>query len=304
MLSEKTVSVKKLNTLCADDPSVFVEWSEDRYQEQVRAAASQILAQKKRIVLIAGPSSSGKTTTSFKIQQELSKLGVSSHVINMDDFFVDASTLPLRSDGKPDIENIVALDVEQIGKCLQDILEKGRTKTPQFDFVTHKRKQKWVNCILHHNEVVLMEGIHALNPQIYHNLDQTKIFKIFVYLGANFVDENDETVLSSRDLRLLRRMARDERERSVQIEETLEVWDEVIKGEETFILPYANNADFFLNTLHYFEPLVYTAILYKKFISQTNPIFEKYKNILENFSFLPTTYLPKDSMVREFVGQD
>ncbi|MGN0798539.1 MAG: uridine kinase [Christensenellales bacterium] len=301
-MSKHKIDIAKINSLADENPYKLVEMAEKQYEAQLMEIANEISVRGQKIVLISGPSSAGKTTSSFRLAVELKKLGIETHTLNMDNFFLDMDLLPLREDGKPDIEGICALDVETVRKCFKEILQKGKTKTPQFDFATHKRKAEWVDCELKGHEVIIMEGIHALNPQIVEGLELDKIYKIYLCCEDNFVCGR-KTILYPRQLRLLRRMARDERDRGCSIEQTIEMWEEVCRGEDKNITPFKNSADYLLNTIHCYEPLLYKQILLDKFqdrghIGQVAVFLEKFKYC----STIDPKILPQNSLIREFVG--
>ena len=287
----------------------FVKGEEDRYFDRIGEIASNILRLGKKIILLSGPSASGKTTSSYLLQRALSKLGISSHVLNMDEFFFDMDSIPV-VDGKPDIENICALDVDTIKKCLGEIIELGKTVTPQFDFVTHKRKNEWVEVDVPNNEVVLMEGIHALNPAITQGLDDDKIYRVYVHCSAEY-KKNKETILNSEDVRLIRRIVRDDRDRGTKILDTVSMWGEVLKGEKKNITPYMELAHFHLNTSHAYEPMVYKSLLCDLYNSEVANNYEleniqvikRLVNLLSYFNPLDVSTISPISVIREFVGE-
>ncbi|MBQ3047995.1 MAG: hypothetical protein IJD48_03160 [Clostridia bacterium] len=298
------VEVQQINQKVSENVYKLVSRGENAYIEQVKDAASEIKAKNCRIVLITGPSGAGKTTTSYKLKQELENLSTKVYVINMDDFFKDLIDVPLREDGEPDIEGICALDVECVKTCLNDLLTKLKTKIPSYDFETNKRKQEWRDVKLNGDEIVIMEGIHALNPQIYNGLDLDKIYKIYVHCNTDFVVENT-VVLEARELRLLRRIVRDERTRHISLAETLEMWTHVNEGEEKNIRPFKEEADFFLNSTHFYEPHLYKSLLLNRFedIDDEHSMIKKLLVKFKLFSFVDERFVPENSLLREFIGE-
>lgn len=297
------VNVEEINTKNSENVYKFISRGEEAYNEQIFDIAEQIKLQDKKIVLITGPSSAGKTTSSFKLCEELERQNLNSFVINMDNFFKDLDTVPFLPNGERDMEGIVALDTIAIKKCLMDILNFGKTMLPQFDFKTHKRKLDWQECNLKNNEVVILEGIHALNPEITSGLDEGKIYKIYVHCNTDFY-YNNKLFLGARQLRLLRRIIRDERERHTSVDETLHLWQAVCTGEDKNIRPYKQNANFLLNSTLFYEPLLYKGILLEKFEKIKNN--KEISNFLEKFKVLSVVdkkLVPKYSLVREFIGK-
>lgn len=303
MESERiTVNIDDINQKNSENVYKLISRGEDAYIEQVREIANQISIYGKRIVLITGPSSAGKTTSSMKLQQELKALGISSHVLNMDDFFRPLKDVPVLPNGKHDIEGIGALDVECVRGCLDDILKKGETKTPTFDFASHSRTDKWKKCQVSKNGVVIMEGIHALNPIICEGLDNDKIYRVYVHCNTNFVFKN-KIVFEARELRFLRRLVRDERERNCTYEKTISVWDDVCAGEDKNIRPYKNTANYHLNSTHFYEPLLYKDLLLTEFDKRKdNPTIKKYVEKFRVCSTVSIDFVPEDSLLREFIG--
>jgi len=302
-ITRHAVDIDDLNRKNSENIYKLVSRGEDAYREQVKEIASQILIYKKKIILVSGPSSSGKTTSSFKIQEELRKLKIKSFVINMDKFFNDLDTVPLREDGQPDMEGIVALDVKTIKKCLNDIIVSGKTMIPDFDFKTHKRKKEWSECNVNNDEVIIMEGIHALNPLVTEGLDEDKLYKVYVHCNTNFA-YNGKVILQARELRLLRRIVRDDRERHSPYELTIELWPEVCKGEDKNIRPYKNNANYWLNSTHYYEPLLYKQLLQENFLKiKNNEVIKYLLDKFKLFSTIDISFVPKNSLLREFIGK-
>lgn len=304
MIPERiSVEIEKINQKVSENVYKLVDRGESAYLEQVKEVAKNIKEQNKKIILLTGPSGAGKTTTSYKIQEQLKLLGIGSYVLNMDDFFRDLDTVPLREDGEPDIEGIVALDVDTVKKCLNDILTTGKTLIPGFDFKTHKRKKQWKECKTSTSDVVIMEGIHALNPQICDGLDINKIYKIYIHCNTDFTFDG-KVLFHARELRLLRRLVRDELTRHVPVEQTLELWKHVCEGEDKNIRPFKKDANFFLNSAHFYEPQLYKSILLEDFEKMQE--IPAILNILEKFkvlSFVKQSFVPKDSLIREFIGE-
>lgn len=298
------IDIDDINQKNSENVYKLISRGEDAYIEQVREIANQVSIFGKKIVLITGPSSAGKTTSSFKLKQELNALGISSHVLNMDDFFRPLKDVPLKEDGTPDIEGVGAVDVECIKNCLNDILTTGKTKTPTFDFATHSRTKYWNDCILAKNGVVIMEGIHALNPIVTEGIDPEKIYKVYVHCNTDFVFKG-KTLFHARQLRFLRRLVRDERERSCTYEKTISTWDEVCAGEDKNIRPFKNTANYHLNSTHFYEPLLYKNMLLHEFDKRKDN--ETIKLFLERFKKCSTVdkeFVPKDSLIREFIGEE
>ncbi len=296
------VDIEKINREASENVYRLIDKCEKAYLDNVQEIARQIKESDKKIVLVSGPSSAGKTTTAGKIYDELKKIGVNSLILNMDEFFFDLAAVPLRGDGFADIESIVAIDVSTIRKSLGEILTKGETFTPQYDFITHRRKKEWIFRKFAPHEVLIMEGLHALNPKIIEGLNVGKIYRIYVHCNTDFIFKRKK-LFHARQLRLLRRIVRDERDRSTPVAQTLNLWKEVCIGEDKNIRPFKPMADFFLNTTHSYEPLLYKDLLSSQ--------FEKLRNLPEIAMFLgkfrlcatvSKQFVPQESLLREFIG--
>ncbi len=296
------VDIEKLNTMTGENIYKFIAECEENYKGQTREIAREIKLTDKKIVLISGPSSAGKTTTAKKISEELKEIGINSLILNMDEFFFDMDTLPLREDGFADIESIVAIDVETIKKCLGEILTHGETHTPEYDFIAHKRKTEWVHRKFLKHEVIIMEGLHALNPTIIEGLNLDKIYKVYIHCNTDF-NFKKKTLFHARQIRLIRRIVRDERDRNFSIEDTLKFWGEVCKGEDKYIKPFKDSADYFLNSTHTYEPMLYRDLLMQRFGEMKNlPEIMSFKDKFKPCASIPKDFVPKDSLLREFIG--
>ncbi len=258
-----------------------------------------------KIILIAGPSSSGKTTTCNRLALCLKCFGMYPKMISMDDFFVERHETPLDEDGKPDFERLEAVDLKLFEKTMIALLNKEEVQVPTFNFVAgskeFKRKMK-----IEDNEILLIEGIHALNPQVLANIPKED--KVTIYLSAlTELKIDNHTRVSTTDNRLLRRIVRDNRTRGSSVEKSLETWAKVRNGEEKYIFPYQDCSDYTFNTAliyelgvlkTYVEPLLYS-------VDPTSPYYNEAKRLidfLKVFLPIPSERIPEDSILREFVG--
>lgn len=302
LLNITKIDLGTINLLSRNDVRSLVLDAETLYKNNILEVARFIKENDKKIILISGPSSAGKTTTSYNLRKALNGVNISSHVLNMDDFYKNPKDIPLRADGERDIESVRALDVECIKNCLNDILTKGETLTPRFDFVELKRKDEWIKCQLKDNEIIIMEGIHALNPQIISGLDKSKIVKIYLDCQTSFYYK-DELVLNNRNLRFLRRIIRDERDRNVPIKKTMQLWESVCAGEDENIKPFMVNADIIINTVFKYEPLLYKTLLENEFKEfKDDKIIENFLKVFNLCETISPDLIPNDSLIREFIG--
>ena len=284
----------------------LIKISEALYTNRLMEVAKNISCSKKiKVILLSGPSSSGKTTTTKKLAMYLSSFGLKPKVISMDDFFVEREDTPKNEEGEYDFECLEAIDHELFNKTMDKLLKGEEVLMPMFNFVTGKKEFK-DKMKLEKEDILLIEGIHCLNPTILENIDNSK--KLKIYLSAlTEINIDEDNRISTTDNRLIRRMIRDYYTRGYDPSETLEVWDNVRLGEEKYIFPNQDEADITINTGFVYEfpvlkvyalPLLYT-------IKKNSPYYEDAKRLirlLEVFLPVPSEHVPNDSILREFIG--
>ena len=260
---------------------------------------------KTKIVLIAGPSSSGKTTTSRKLCMYLESFGLQPKAISMDDYFRDRKDTPKNEFGEYDYESLEAMDLELFDKQIASLLKGERIKVPTYNFI-HGIKEYHNELELDDNDILIIEGIHALDNKILTNISRDKKFKIYICPLTELNLDNHNRVPTT-DNRLLRRIIRDNRTRNYNVEHTLEQWPKVRAGEEKYIFPYQDEADATVNSAAiyeigvlktYVEPLLYA-------VDNKSPYYEEAKRLLNLLRvFLPITSdaIPEDAVIREFIG--
>ena len=286
----------------------FIEITETFQQKNISNIASQIIEKGTvRVVLIAGPSSSGKTTSAKKLALELQAMGYQPKIISLDCYYLGRDKTPLDENGNPDFECLEALNIELLNQNLIDLFAGKEVCIPSYDFHTGTSYFD-ENCkmTLDKNEILIMEGIHGLNDKLTPKVPAEYKFKI--YLSAlTQLNLDDHNRISTSDNRLIRRIVRDNNFRGKPAAGTIEMWPSVTRGELLHIFPFQNNADAILNTaLDYeFSVLrVYAAPL----LRQVTPMQKEYSearrllNFLENFSTIPPTAVPPRSIIREFIG--
>ena len=284
----------------------LIKITESLYTNKLLNLAKEISNSKKvKIILISGPSSSGKTTTTKKLAMYLRSFGLKPKVISMDDFFVEREDTPKNEFGQYDFECLEAIDHELFNTTMDKLLKGEEVDLPMFNFITGKKEFK-EKMKLNKEDILLIEGIHCLNPTILENIDNSK--KLKIYLSAlTEINIDEDNRISTTDNRLIRRMIRDYYTRGYDPCETLEVWDNVRLGEEKYIFPNQDEADITINTGFVYEfpvlkvyalPLLYT-------IKKDSPYYEDAKRLirlLEIFLPVPSEHVPNDSILREFIG--
>ncbi len=302
-------SAASLNELIAQRKiNDFIEITETFQQKNFSKIASQIIERKTvRVVLIAGPSSSGKTTSAKKLALELQALGYTPKVISLDCYYAGKDKTPLDENGQPDFECLEALNIELLNQNLMDLFAGKEINLPSYDFHTGTSYFEEDNTMtLGKNEILIMEGIHGLNDKLTPKVPAEYKFKI--YLSAlTQLNLDDHNRVSTSDNRLIRRIVRDNNFRGKPAEGTIQMWPSVRKGEELHIFPFQNNADAVLNTALDYELSVlrvYAAPLLRR-VNPTMPEYAEAQRLLgflENFSTISPTAVPPRSIIREFIG--
>lgn len=289
-------------------PSQFLSLCSEEYHNKVKTAAEKIFFDKsKKIVMLAGPSSSGKTTTAKILSEYINLLGGKAYTVSLDDFYHPRSVgYPLDENGKPDYECVEALDIELLHQKLRELSDGKKSYLPVFDFKSGERINDAKTIELKDNDVIIFEGLHALNPVITDNLGVKELFRIYVSVSSRVYDKNGEVLLSKRDLRFIRRMVRDFSFRSTSVEFTFEVWQSVARGEDKYLFPYEYLADMKLDSFHPCEPCVFSQRAAELFSHVENDEYkEKATRLARTLSLFDKTdysLLPEDSLLREFTG--
>lgn len=286
----------------------IIQISEALHENKYSAIAKEIYQRKDKVrfVFLAGPSSSGKTTSCKRIAVHLAVLGIKPLTISLDDYFLDREHTPKDENGEYDFECLEALDLEFFNKQMQDLLEGKQIELPKFNFVTGQRERSNKTLQLSDNTIVIIEGIHALNPQLSKTIDRENKYLVFVSALTQLALDTHNRISTS-DNRLIRRIVRDFNYRGASAERTLLMWNNVRKGEEKHIFPYQENADSIFNSSllyeigvlkNYCDPLLMQ-------VPQTSEAFANARRLhrfLENFVAINSNYIPPTSIMREFLG--
>jgi len=288
--------------------STLVNLCEARHENRCSEIAQAIVDQHARLILLAGPSSSGKTSTSLRIAMQCKVHGLNPIPIELDDYFVDRSRNPRKADGSYDFECLEAMDIELLNRHLRDLVNEKEIELPHFDFISGKSSPSGRKIKLDFNDVLILEGIHALDPAMTPNIPKDFKFQIYVS-DISSTSEYDPQIMTT-DNRLLRRIVRDNVKRGHSPENTIKMWPSVREGEEKYIFPFQTNADeLFNSTLQYELPLLKhyaTSQLYT--IPEESPAYpeaQRLLSFLNKIDPLPLDALqaiPASSIVREFIG--
>ena len=285
----------------------FIRIVESNFNNQVYELVEDIIRKKSRYVFFAGPSSSGKTTTTKRVALQLRSRGKQVYVISVDDYFKEREDSPKDENGNYDFECLQCLDLKLLNKQLKDLIAGKKVNVPTFNFVTGKKEYNDEPVKLDDNAIILLEGLHCINDEMTPDIDPTLKYKVYIspFIPMNIDRHN---YISTADLRLMRRIVRDNRSRSYDVGGTINYWNTVRCGEEKYIFPYINTVDWILNTSLiyeigvlkvYVEPLLYS-------VKSNSPAYNEARRLissLKTFFPIPSDYVSEDSILREFIGK-
>jgi len=285
-----------------------IQLSEAHYNSQLANVAEMINQRKDKIkfILLAGPSSSGKTTTARKLEVYLRARGFKTHSISIDDYFFNRTDTPKKPNGEGDFESLRAVDTDLFNKHLLKLLDGEKVLLPEYNFILGEReyKKKWLQ--LKENDIVVIEGLHALNPELTMAIEEDNKFKIYISPLTQLNIDNHNRIHTS-DTRRLRRIIRDNQYRGYNAADTLKSWSNILEGEEENVFPFQNDADVIINSAliyelgvlkTYAEPLLFSV----SEDDETYPEAIRLINFLRNFLPIPSDNVPKESVLREFIG--
>ncbi|MBN2806254.1 MAG: nucleoside kinase [Prolixibacteraceae bacterium] len=301
--------IGQLNAFVEQDRAgEIIKISEALHEKKVAEIATQIAGRvpKTRLVLIAGPSSSGKTTFSKRLAIQLAVCGLKPHTISLDNYFVDREHTPLDENGHYDFEALEAIDVEFFNQQLLSLINGEAVELPKFRFSDGKRFYDGEVLQLEADEILVIEGIHGLNPDLIPRIDKSMTFRIFIS-ALTAISIDDQNPISTTDNRLIRRIIRDAKYRGYPALETIRRWPSVRRGEEKNIFPHQENADVMFNSAllyelgvlkKYLEPLL-------KSVPENQPEFAEALRLLKFTGYFKTINddeIPPTSLIREFLG--
>jgi len=304
-------NVGQLNRVClnGNDPH-FVRIAEGLHEKKIAQIADEILSRQPgvRLVTIAGPSSSGKTTFAKRLGVQLQVNGIEMVSLSLDNYYVDREKTPLDEEGKLDFESLEAIDLPMFHQHLAEILAGGEVLTPRFDFVTGSRRpeSEWVPMRLAHNHVLVVEGIHGLNDRLTQSVPKQKIYRVFISALSQLAIDGHNRIFTS-DARLIRRIVRDQLFRGFTAERTLDLWDRVRRGEGKWIFPFQEQADVMFNSALVYEPAV-LKVFAERFLLQvprTSAAYTEAFRLLKHLSMFVPIFpdeVPQTSILREFIG--
>ena len=307
MIDEAKRRVAYINEMIeSGNAKELVMEGEKYHADQLTRIAHEIVARGARVVLIAGPSSSGKTSTSHKLCLELLAQGKQPVALSLDNWYLNGDLTPLKVDGTKDYESVYAIDLEQLEDDLKALVAGKEIALPTFNFAEEKREYPGETLSLENEAVLVMEGIHALNPILTRHLNDSDKYKIFAS-PMSPVSLDGETWIPTYVHRLLRRMSRDYRTRGKSPQQTIAGWEDVREGEVKWIEPFRDQADAQFDTSMLYELpairyAVETALQSVPAVAEEYKIAEKLLYYLSFFEGLEASYIPRTSILREFIG--
>lgn len=285
-----------------------IKVSEALQEKKVAEIANAITDSERNIqvILVAGPSSSGKTTFSKRLSVQLSVNGIRPHLISLDDYFVNREDTPKDESGNYDFEALEAIDVAYFNRDLKKLMQGEEVELPRFNFMLGKREKSGQKLKLDPGHMLIVEGIHGMNPNLIPDLSSEHIFKVFLS-ALTQISHDDQNYISSTDNRLIRRMVRDRKYRGYSAKETIGRWPSVRRGEERNIFPYQEHADIMFNSA-----LIYELSVLKKHaeplleaVPESCPEFADASRLLKFFGYfrhIADAEIPPTSLLREFLG--
>ena len=299
-------NISDLNALTRDKRSTLIRVAEALHEKKMVQIAEKIVEKKTvRIVLIAGPSSSGKTTTSKRLSVQLAASGIKPLTLSLDNYYLTHDKTPKDEFGELDFESLYALDLPLLNQHLQQLIAGETIIPPVFNFKTEQREEGKPIC-LKENEILVMEGIHGLNPELTASIPEEQKFKVYAS-ALTALSLNDHNWISAADTRLLRRIIRDYKYRNYPAEKTIERWPSVRRGEDKWIFPFQENADAMFNSSLLFElaSIKKQAEPILSEVPQDSNSYPEAKRLLKLLEFvvgIPYGDIPQTSLLREFLG--
>ncbi len=300
-------NIYKINELIRNNPNGFVDGVENEYHNRIKDIAKKINDNSNiKIMLLAGPSASGKTTGAHILRDYLIEMGHRTEIISLDDFFKPHERMPLDEFGNMDFESVHSLETEEIKECFNNLLQENQAELPIFNFHTKRRENHKRKITLGDNDLVIVEGLHALHPLIADGLPQASLLRLYVSVVGCYVDNAGRRLIDSRNIRLMRRLSRDMIYRNSPPERSLDLWSSVVRGEDKYLCPHRHTAEIELISFHDYELCVFKGIMYD-ILNNLPETVENYNcvkaiiNAMNCAETLDINYVPENSLIREFM---
>jgi len=301
----KYINVKNINKQIIRDLNKFMLDNESRYRGQLFTVVNRVLAKNRNIdmLLLSGESCAGKTTTAKILKNIFESKGRNVDVINMDDFFITLADREKLPNGELDYDSPNILNYELMDECFTKFFKGEKVYFPTYDFPNSKSIPNAKLYKRKHNSIIIFEGIHVFNPKVLEHLGTNKYFKVFISPMESF--KIDDKILTTKNLRLLRRTVRDVQRRGTKPKETMDIWEGTTEVEDKYIAPYKSKVDYYINTTHEYELGIYKTevenlIADGKVTREEMPFME----FLDSVEPISKTILPDTSLMWEFITHE
>ena len=304
----RCINISQINKSIQSDVMEFIKKSYEEYTAKIAAAAKSVAESHKPIVLLSGPSGSGKTTTALRLAEELKKIGINASVISMDNYFIpnkniEEKNVPRDEDGNIDLESPYRVDIQMFQEHMKALADCQTIEVPEFDFVTQDYTS-FTPISRKENEVMIFEGIHALNPEVNGGVTDTATC-IYVSVRTRLKTSNGD-LLHPSHVRLMRRLIRDRLFRGREYDDIFAMYRSVQRGESLYIMPHKGRADINIDTFIDYEASVYKGVIYEDFVNAEKSLHGDMRSMiikyLEELDVIPTVFVPKNSLIKEFIG--
>ena len=301
------LNLEDINERCRRDPADFILTSEQQYTDLIERVAEQVCASRHQILLLNGPSSSGKTTTAHRIRDAVQRRGIRTHSISMDDYYLSRNTFPVPKDefGADDLESPLCMDLPLLSEHLAALCQGKTIEVPKYDFMTHRRTEQREEIRLRRGEIAVIEGIHSFNDVVTGKIQEHATGVYISVKTAVVLSQNQ--LLAPHELRFVRRAIRDRKFRDSPVLDTIRMWYSVRRGERLYIQPYLSTAAHRLNTYLPYEDCILMHLLRREVEPYhrelTDAGLEPLVRALDRFARLDeVSHIPPQSIMREFIG--
>lgn len=295
----RKISVEELRQRSKEE---MILVAEEAYTKALDEVIKEIIEENTKIILLAGPSSSGKTTTANKLAQKLIENHKYVNVISLDDFYKEKEHIQILPDGNRDFESFESFDLPYFTSVIQGIFQEQDIRYCTYDFGTGKRSNLVHTLRNNKDTMFIFEGIHALNPKMNIATIEQRCKRIYIATDSAYYLQN-EVLITPQEVRFVRRAIRDYYHRFTSIQETIKQWPDVIKGETLYITPYLYLADYFINTSHAYELFLYHSYIeaLTEHAEDFNEDIKKLRKLVEGKIRILSKEVPKESMIQEFL---
>lgn len=303
-IKTKFFNLKEINSLMEEDIKKVIAYAESEYRGQLFELANKVYKKKNcKIVLIAGGSCAGKTTTTRLLKEILEKMGREVISISLDDFFKNRVDTPLLPNGNKDYDSVNALTLDELTECFEKLFGMGESGFPSYDFITGIHHSNFYKLKWKPGNIILFEGLHTISPEITERLGTKDLFKVYVSPTSGF-EVNGEK-MRPKDLRFIRRAVRDVSRRGHSIVHTFNYWEDVLEGERKYIDPYTKKCDFLINTSHCFELGLYKPSFIEDYSHHIKELPKfTFLDIIKSAKDFNRTLLPLTSLMWEFIDKN